>query len=111
MLAQAHTRTTVTHKQQKAKLLPTYPEQIAATLSPRQLRATLTGQQYYLDHQNGKHLSHTDLSAWLRRKSKQWQRTRTSTEWQTYFMSGWFTALLSDPTAEKEHIKVTTIRA
>src|SRR5437764_1017285 len=109
MLAQAHTRTTVTHEQKSAKLLPTYPEQIAATLSPRQLRAILSGQQYYLDHQNGKHLSHTDLSAWLRRKSKQWQRTRTSTEWQTYFMCGWYAALLSDPTAEKGPIRGSRI--
>src|SRR5438105_13668121 len=103
MLAQAHTRTTATHEQKSAKLLPTYPEQIAATLTPREHRAALAGQQYYLDHQNGKHLSYTDLSTWLQRKSKQWQRARTSTEWQTYFMSVWYVALLSDPTAESEH--------
>src|SRR5204862_5895437 len=105
------TSTTTPQEPKTTALLPTYPQNLVASLTPRQLRASLAGQQYYLDHQHGTHATHAQLCAWLRRKGKQWQRAHTSTEWQISSIGGNSAALLSDPTAEKEHKASPTTQA
>jgi hypothetical protein len=71
-------------------------------LTPRQLRASLAGQQYYIDHFNGTYATHAQLCAFLEAKRRRWQYTNTSTDWQIYYIGGWHAALLADPTAEQE---------
>jgi hypothetical protein len=83
-------------------LLPTYPQHLIATLTPRQLRAALAGQRYYLTHQSGRHLSHAQLCTFIKAKYQRWQYTNTSLDWQIHFIGGWHAALLADPTAEKQ---------
>lgn len=97
--------TTVPQERQEepqSQLLPTYPQHLIPMLTPRQLRAALAGQRYYLTHQNGRHLSHAQLCAFIKAKCQRWQYTNTSLDWQIHFIGGWHAALLADPTAEKQ---------
>ncbi|TMC14617.1 MAG: hypothetical protein E6J34_23480, partial [Chloroflexi bacterium] len=82
----------------KQALLPTYPQHIIEALTPRQLRATLAGQQYY-SHFHGTSATQEQLGTAIERRKQQWQRNHASLEWQLHFTRGWNSALLAEQKA------------
>src|SRR5436305_10478226 len=96
------TRTTVPPEQEKPVLLPTYPQHLRETLTPRERRAMLAGQQYYISHFTGTTATQSQLGAAMEKKKRQWQHNHVSEEWQLHFTRGWNAAILADPRASQE---------